>query len=89
MKNGAHCAFAHGPADLRQPVYDIRELQAMEQEEKGENRQIIPEDPRWNGMSCSSCFKISQFNHSWFCSLALKVYFIRVRFSMLEVLVFA
>ncbi|XP_065066413.1 putative E3 ubiquitin-protein ligase UNKL isoform X1 [Rhopilema esculentum] len=48
VKNGAHCAFAHGPADLRQPVYDIRELQAMEQEEKGENRQIIPEDPRWN-----------------------------------------
>jgi len=47
-KNGAHCAFAHGPADLRQPVYDVREIQAMEQEEKGENRQIIPEDPRWN-----------------------------------------
>ena len=51
-KNGAHCAFAHGPVDLRQPVYDIREIQAMEQEEKGENRQIIPEDPRWNGKVC-------------------------------------
>ena len=50
VKNGAHCAFAHGPADLRQPVYDIRELQAMELEEKGDSRQIVPEDPRWNGM---------------------------------------
>lgn len=48
-KNGAHCAFAHGQLDLRQPVYDIREIQAMEQEEKGENRQVVPEDPRWNG----------------------------------------
>lgn len=23
-KNGVHCAFAHGPHDLRSPVYDIR-----------------------------------------------------------------
>lgn len=23
-KNGLHCAFAHGPHDLRSPVYDIR-----------------------------------------------------------------
>lgn len=52
VKNGAHCAFAHGPHDLRQPVYDIRELHLMEHEEKeGDNgKQIIPEDPRWNGM---------------------------------------
>ncbi len=48
-KNGAHCAFAHGPADLRQPVYDIREIQAMEMEDKGDAKQIVPEDPRWNG----------------------------------------
>ncbi|XP_041473345.1 RING finger protein unkempt homolog isoform X2 [Lytechinus variegatus] len=26
VKNGPHCAFAHGPHDLRQPVYDIREM---------------------------------------------------------------
>jgi E3 ubiquitin-protein ligase UNKL len=26
-KNGPHCAFAHGAADMRPPVYDIRELQ--------------------------------------------------------------
>ena len=52
VKNGPHCAFAHGPHDLRQPVYDVRELQAMEQEEKeGESKQIVPEDPRWNGKS--------------------------------------
>ena len=30
VKNGQHCAFAHGIHDLRSPVYDIRELQAME-----------------------------------------------------------
>ncbi|XP_029858070.1 putative E3 ubiquitin-protein ligase UNKL isoform X11 [Aquila chrysaetos chrysaetos] len=24
VKNGVHCAFAHGPHDLRPPVYDIR-----------------------------------------------------------------
>ena len=29
MKNGAHCAFAHGIHDLRAPVYDIRELKSM------------------------------------------------------------
>ncbi|KAF0881240.1 UNK protein, partial [Crocuta crocuta] len=30
VKNGLHCAFAHGPLDLRPPVCDIRELQAQE-----------------------------------------------------------
>jgi len=57
VKNGPHCAFAHGPHDLRQPVYDIRELQLMENEEKdGENgKQIVPEDPRWNGKIFSIC----------------------------------
>ncbi|XP_030631114.1 RING finger protein unkempt homolog [Chanos chanos] len=29
-KNGPHCAFAHGSHDLRCPVYDIREVQALE-----------------------------------------------------------
>lgn len=28
VKNGAHCAFAHGNPDLRPPVYDIKEIQA-------------------------------------------------------------
>nr|XP_030143069.1 RING finger protein unkempt homolog isoform X6 [Taeniopygia guttata] len=35
-KNGVHCAFAHGPHDLRSPVYDIRELQAMEALQNGQ-----------------------------------------------------
>uniref|UniRef100_A0A6I8QRQ3 Unkempt family zinc finger n=1 Tax=Xenopus tropicalis TaxID=8364 RepID=A0A6I8QRQ3_XENTR len=35
-KNGQHCAFAHGPHDLRSPVYDIRELQAMEALQNGQ-----------------------------------------------------
>ena len=30
VKNGPHCAFAHGPHDLRQPVYDIREIIAQQ-----------------------------------------------------------
>lgn len=30
VKNGPHCAFAHGVQDLRNPVYDKREIQAME-----------------------------------------------------------
>lgn len=30
VKNGPHCAFAHGVHDLRNPVYDIKEIQAME-----------------------------------------------------------
>jgi hypothetical protein len=54
VKNGPHCAFAHGPHDLRQPVYDVRELQAMEKEDiegqqGGENKAVI-EDPRWQGL---------------------------------------
>jgi hypothetical protein len=27
VKNGPHCAFAHGSHDMRPPVYDQRELQ--------------------------------------------------------------
>lgn len=58
MKNGPHCAFAHGADDLRPPVYDVRELQAMETTEKTSNlatpsslekERILNEDPRWNG----------------------------------------
>lgn len=53
VKNGPHCAFAHGPLDLRQPVYDVRELQAIEKEETDvgqagiENNKAVLEDPRW------------------------------------------
>ncbi|XP_070269433.1 putative E3 ubiquitin-protein ligase UNKL isoform X2 [Myotis yumanensis] len=36
VKNGPHCAFAHGPLDLRPPVCDIRELQAQEALQNGQ-----------------------------------------------------
>ncbi|KAI8508275.1 hypothetical protein Bbelb_145150 [Branchiostoma belcheri] len=62
VKNGPHCAFAHGPHDLRPAVYDIRELQAQQQTpgnnpsdtnglslpEKQEKNMIVNEDPKWN-----------------------------------------
>jgi len=35
VKNGPHCAFAHGTSDLRAAMYDIRELQAIENGETG------------------------------------------------------
>ncbi|XP_061411500.1 putative E3 ubiquitin-protein ligase UNKL isoform X1 [Lethenteron reissneri] len=35
VKNGVHCAFAHGPQDLRPAVYDIRDLQAQEAAQNG------------------------------------------------------
>ncbi|XP_035223323.1 putative E3 ubiquitin-protein ligase UNKL isoform X2 [Stegodyphus dumicola] len=58
VKNGPHCAFAHGIHDLRNPVYDLRELQAMESNEEGPNgisgpnnldkeRNALNEDPKW------------------------------------------
>ncbi|KAF8770118.1 RING finger protein unkempt like protein [Argiope bruennichi] len=58
VKNGPHCAFAHGIHDLRNPVYDLRELQAMETNEEGPNglagpnnldkeRNALNEDPKW------------------------------------------
>ena len=69
VKNGPHCAFAHGPIDLRSPVYDIRELQAMEQNSdissspgtpssgSLEKDRLLLEDPRWNGESFASLEK--------------------------------
>lgn len=57
VKNGPHCAFAHGPHDLRMPVFDAREKAEQEQEagQAGLNghgmfdkdRSAIVEDPRW------------------------------------------
>ena len=63
VKNGPHCAFAHGAHDLRPPVYDVRELQVMQGPfEKQvldtplassvEKDRLINEDPRWNGKHC-------------------------------------
>jgi hypothetical protein len=56
VKNGSHCAFAHGTNDLRPAVYDIRELQAIENGETdgviGQNaldkeRCLLNDDPKW------------------------------------------
>jgi len=57
-KNGPHCAFAHGHADLRKPVYDVRELDGgvtssslMETplSTSLESDRLLNEDPVWNG----------------------------------------
>ncbi|XP_018574754.1 RING finger protein unkempt homolog isoform X3 [Anoplophora glabripennis] len=59
VKNGLHCAFAHGSHDHRPPVYDIKEIQALEVAEaegscssNGPNaldkeRNLMNEDPKW------------------------------------------
>lgn len=59
VKNGPHCAFAHGNHDLRPPVFDIKEIQAMENPESDPNttgngpnildkeRNLMNEDPKW------------------------------------------
>ena len=62
VKNGPHCAFAHGPNDLRPSVYDVRELQGGGRVEDEEGRLVSPlvgslekergvlvDDPRWQG----------------------------------------
>ncbi|XP_013143011.1 PREDICTED: RING finger protein unkempt [Papilio polytes] len=57
-KNGAHCAFAHGAPDLRPPVLDVRELQALENPDGADGdaaapnaldreRNLMNEDPKW------------------------------------------
>lgn len=63
VKNGLHCAFAHGSHDHRPPVYDIKEIQALEAAESegsgssnGPNaldkeRNLMNEDPKWQGRS--------------------------------------
>lgn len=59
VKNGAHCAFAHGEHDKRPPVFDIKELQQQIQENSedtinGPNqldkeRNMMIDDPKWQG----------------------------------------
>lgn len=60
VKNGMHCAFAHGNHDHRPPVYDIKEIQALENADvdgsssNGPNaldkeRNLMNEDPKWQG----------------------------------------
>ncbi|XP_070491136.1 RING finger protein unkempt isoform X14 [Chironomus tepperi] len=60
VKNGQHCAFAHGVHDQRPPVYDIKELEAMQAAENAveaangggpnaldKERNLMNEDPKW------------------------------------------
>ena len=62
MKNGSHCAFAHGQYDLRQPVFDVREQTQMSDSENGEglvnghvvydkDRNAVNEEPRWQDIA--------------------------------------
>uniref|UniRef100_A0A336MNH7 CSON003362 protein n=1 Tax=Culicoides sonorensis TaxID=179676 RepID=A0A336MNH7_CULSO len=58
VKNGQHCAFAHGIHDQRPPVYDIKELESMQNQENAadaangpnvldKERSLMNEDPKW------------------------------------------
>jgi E3 ubiquitin-protein ligase UNKL len=59
VKNGQHCAFAHGAHDQRPPVYDIKELEALQTAESAveaanggpnildKERNLMNEDPKW------------------------------------------
>ena len=60
-KNGAHCAFAHGIDDLRQPVYDSHDIQMMAEGDSEDSPHnllmsslekdiLYNEDPVWNGI---------------------------------------
>ena len=58
VKNGPHCAFAHGPHDLRSPVYDIRETTGEVEEDRllsplvgslEREKGVLVDDPRWHG----------------------------------------
>ncbi|EDV42515.2 uncharacterized protein Dana_GF18028 [Drosophila ananassae] len=58
VKNGLHCAFAHGIQDQRPPVYDIKELETLQNAEitldstnalnaLDKERNLMNEDPKW------------------------------------------
>ncbi|XP_023171075.2 RING finger protein unkempt isoform X1 [Drosophila hydei] len=58
VKNGVHCAFAHGMQDQRPPVYDIKELETLQnsditldgtnaQNALDKERNLMNEDPKW------------------------------------------
>lgn len=55
MKNGPHCAFAHGAQDLRPPVYDIKDIEKSDQMQRVEPveqfnfvEKIVNDDPKWH-----------------------------------------
>ncbi|KAM8703857.1 hypothetical protein ACLKA7_008479 [Drosophila subpalustris] len=58
VKNGLHCAFAHGMQDQRHAVYDIKELETLQnsditldgtnaQNALDKERNLMNEDPKW------------------------------------------
>ncbi|KAH8351029.1 hypothetical protein KR084_007564 [Drosophila pseudotakahashii] len=58
VKNGLHCAFAHGVQDQRPPVYEIKELETLQNAEStldstnalnalDKERNLMNEDPKW------------------------------------------
>ncbi|KAH8873670.1 E3 ubiquitin-protein ligase [Schistosoma japonicum] len=64
VKNGLHCAFAHGPDDIRLPVYDIQEVQDASSKftvnlpASLEKERVLSEDPKWNEMfHVLACYK--------------------------------
>lgn len=68
VKNGPHCAFAHGPHDLRAPVYDIRELTGEGEEDKlisplvgslEREKGVLVDDPRWHGKAFTCVWPVN------------------------------
>jgi len=56
IKNGVHCPYAHGAADLRNPVFDSRDVNEDGAELASKALSILVEetyfeDPAWNGIS--------------------------------------
>lgn len=94
VKNGPHCAFAHGEHDLRPAVYDDREMQNPELAEKIalgetpasmaasqlEKDKIINEDPRWNGKF------VAQYDNCSFHQYKTSIEKIRTRLKVYKLL---
>lgn len=60
VKNGPHCAFAHGTNDLRPPVYDIKELQAQQMSNSTSSSASTTSTASSSSSSSSSCETSSQ-----------------------------
>ena len=51
VKNGVHCAFAHGAHDMRKPECDVREIQNIDEEESGPGEGLVD----WNVCLVTGC----------------------------------
>ena len=58
-KNGVHCAFAHSVADMRPPVYDIRELQIQQHQQQVQQQQLSANNDLINekAINLSTCLE--------------------------------